>query len=503
MKNKILPLITVIVPVYNGDRWVARCLNSLVFQTLENIEIIAVDNGSTDKTWDILCRFAQAYPEKIIVRTIKHTNGPGSGRNVGLSLARAKYIAFSDADDYFEYDAMEQFYNKMREGDYDIVCCANYDVRGDKIKKARELAKTDKHYVERSGSMVFWNKLVKKELFDKAGKIPEDIVFEDIAYVSTLISLANKIGYVSKPLYYYIIRDDSGVNDLKSDRIMHELRADDIALKNCDASVKDDLIASVLYRVYYDMTKARWTYADKFIEYLKTNRELFNIEKVEKEKKLTDILERIDGIQDETIPEIVYYNDFEPASEEYLANVREVFREPVKLEPINSVTCFVYGNDMTRILFEEGNFKDLSAYFALKKIYETGGFYISPDVEMINTCDSLKYCSSVWGYEDSSNFTDEIFGSKPGTEIVGEILQKIQKNEGFSVKDCIKYTFMVTMKYRLDGETLITDDKTTLLDPTVLVTDISGDFNISRLKCGDSRKEYVTIKRSTWESINQ
>ncbi len=174
--NMMKPLVTVIVPIFNGSKWISRCLDSLIYQTLKNIEIIAIDNGSTDNTWEILTAYSNKYAEKIFIKTIPHTNGPGGGRNVGLEMARANYIAFADIDDYFEYDAMESMYEKIVEGDYDIVYCASCDIKDGVIKKTRTLSTAEKSFVIQYGSMVFWNKLFKRDLFEKAGRIPEHCV---------------------------------------------------------------------------------------------------------------------------------------------------------------------------------------------------------------------------------------------------------------------------------------------------------------------------------------
>lgn len=501
MQNKLKPLVSVIIPVYNGEEWIGRCLDSLMMQTLNNIEVIAVNNGSTDGTWDILQKYANIYSEKLVIREIEHTNGPGSGRNVGLSLAQAEYIGFADADDYFEYNAMELLYNKTQEDDYDIVYCASYDVKGQEIKVTRKLAQTDKKFVERNGSMVYWNKLFKKNLFDKAGKIPEDIVFEDIAYVSVLISLAEKIGYVDKSLYYYILRDDSGVNDLKSDRILHALQANEIAISNCKDDTKNELIASILYRVYYDLSKARWTYADDFIMWLKKHREIFNIELVHKDAKLKKILDTIDSLSDDLIPEIVYYNAFEEVSEEYMNNAINAFRGEVAIIGLSSENCDVNKNSLVKRWYEAKQYDKLAAYFAMEKIYETGGFYISPKVEMSAWFNTFRYCDSVFGFEDDLNFTEEVFGGRKKSKAILGILNHISEIDNFTIKDAIKYVTVIERKISLNGKTQITDDKMVVLDPTILVTNLIGNFNICNVNYGKKEDDFITLKKSTIQSV--
>jgi len=502
--EKIKPLITVIVPVYNAELWLYKCLDSLVYQTLENIEIIAVDNGSTDGTKKILEDYEKRFSEKVFIASIEHTNGPGGGRNYGLAHARASYIAFADADDYFDFHAMELLYDKAISGDYDIVCCANYDVKGNSIKKARELKRTTKEFVIRNGSMVFWNKLVKKCLFDLAGPVPENIVFEDIAYVSTLISYSDKIGYVDKPLYYYILRDDSGVNDLKSDRILHSLEAYKIALKNCNSDVKEQLIASIAHRVCYDMKVARWTFADKFIEYIKENEGLFDIPLVNEEKSTYDCLNKIKGFSDDKIAQTVYINAFVDRNfkrREYVSN--ESFYGETEVVYLDESNCNINILPIIYNAYQKREYEFVAQYFALEKIYENGGIYISDNIEIINTFNCLKYFDSFIGYLDNKNFTDKVFGGKAGNNLFCHLIETYTFENAYhridySLADRIKNVLVVIYGINLDGKTRVLKDKILVLDPQVLVTDIVGEYHICRHDFSEyiSGDEYVVMKKS-------
>ena len=507
-ESKINPLITCIVPIYNGEKWIRRCLDSLVYQSLKNIEIIAVNNGSTDGTYDVLKQYQKAFPDKVFIGNIEHTNGPGGGRNYGLEHARAPYIIFADADDYFDTFAFEELYSKASECDYDMVCCASYDVRGAKKQKTRILKKTDKAYIQRYGSMVFWNKLVKKELFDKAGKVPEDIVFEDIAYVSTLISLAKKIGYVDKPLYYYILRDDSGVNDLSSERILHSLKAYNIAIKNCHESVKNELIASIAHRICFDLKNARWTFADKFIEYIKNNQELFDIDLVKKEQKTYRQLQEIQAIEYEPFPEIVYINGFGRRNMAFEEHVKEkAFFGQTKIVILNEENCDYNQMEILKCAYEQKKFDFIAKYFAMRKIYETGGVYIDNSIEIINIFNCLRYCKAFFGYLSSEKISDSVFGGIKDNEVFKLILDTydysgIYSSTEFSLSDRIKNILVVKENVKLNGKTMIGNDLC-VFSPEIFVSDLIGKYHICRHNFSKKSDEegYVTLSIETLKTL--
>ena len=113
--------VSVIVPVYNVENYIEQALNSLLGQTLSDLEIIAVDDGSSDKSGEILDQYAQEYPQRIEVLHIQNS-GAGNARNEGLKRAKGKYIGFLDSDDWVAEDMYETLYNKAEKG-YDIVVC--------------------------------------------------------------------------------------------------------------------------------------------------------------------------------------------------------------------------------------------------------------------------------------------------------------------------------------------------------------------------------------------
>lgn len=203
--------ISIIVPVYNVYDYLERCLNSLVKQTLKDIEIIIVNDGSTDNSEEIINKFQKKYPTKI--KSLKKENGgQASARNLGLKEAKGEYIGYVDSDDYIDLSMYEKMYYYAKKKDYDIVMCGMYYSYTDHDDKTllynRTKKLTSKDYINSPPSP--WNKIYKRELLIKNSfSFPEGIIYEDLAVVPSLGIYTDKIGYLNEALYYYIQREGS------------------------------------------------------------------------------------------------------------------------------------------------------------------------------------------------------------------------------------------------------------------------------------------------------
>ena len=119
--------VSVIVPVYNVEAYLERCLDSLVKQTLEEMEIIVVNDGTKDNSQAIIDRYAAAYPQKVI-SLIKENGGLSDARNYGIPYAHGEYIGFVDSDDYLNVTMYQKLYDRAAETDSDIVVCGYYGI---------------------------------------------------------------------------------------------------------------------------------------------------------------------------------------------------------------------------------------------------------------------------------------------------------------------------------------------------------------------------------------
>ena len=123
--------VSVIIPAYNCEKTLIQCLGNIVNQTLKDIEVILVNDASTDSTWDIILECEKQFPEIIMAINLEINRGAGGARNVGLMYATGKYIGFVDSDDIIATDMYEKLYDEAVMGNYDIVDCGYYNEEKD------------------------------------------------------------------------------------------------------------------------------------------------------------------------------------------------------------------------------------------------------------------------------------------------------------------------------------------------------------------------------------
>lgn len=203
--------ISIIVPVYNVEQYLRQCMDSLVNQTLEEIEIIAVNDGSPDGSLAILEEYQKAYPKKVKVFSIEN-QGVSHARNYGFSKSAGEYLLFVDSDDYIERETCELLYAKAKRDENDLVFFARYNEQ-DGIRKEnitlpwnQNFKLIDRKYEMTKISPFPWDKLIRRELFAQIGGFPEGIRFEDLPVAHMLSMSAQSMGVVRKCLYNYRIR---------------------------------------------------------------------------------------------------------------------------------------------------------------------------------------------------------------------------------------------------------------------------------------------------------
>ena len=214
-KNEVIcERISVIVPIYNTEKYLARCIESILCQTYTNLEIILVDDGSTDKSGDI-CDFYARKDNRVKV-VHKENGGAAAARNFALNMVTGQYIGFVDSDDYTDIEMYQKLYEKAKQENADIVVCGYYGVQEQNGQfrhfQKGNLQEFDKSLQENPrllymNSTYAWNKLYRRELFLKTGiRYPKGCLYEDMAVTWTLFLHANKISKVDEPLYYYILK---------------------------------------------------------------------------------------------------------------------------------------------------------------------------------------------------------------------------------------------------------------------------------------------------------
>ena len=224
-KGKIKMVKTsVIIPVYNVEQYLPKCLDSVINQTLQDIEIICVNDESPDNCDKILAEYAQK-DKRIIVLNEKNS-GQGSARNRGLEIAKGKYIQFLDSDDYYEPNCCEEMYNLMEEHkDIDVACFdtnivydayefrKNFDSIYFQMRyKGKQKVKT---FMISSVDCNCWNKIFRKSFIDKNNlRFPEKLHYEDYAFFWFWITRTSKIYFLPKKLTNYLRREGSFLGEI-------------------------------------------------------------------------------------------------------------------------------------------------------------------------------------------------------------------------------------------------------------------------------------------------
>lgn len=215
------PLVSIIVPVYNAEKYLPACLDSICNQTLRELEIIVVDDGSTDASGKIAEEYA-GRDERI--RVIHKRNGnPGATRNAGLGLVTGEYVGFVDSDDWIEPEMFHLLYEKAQEDDLDItITGVTVEYVRDNLRKNRLL----NEYVnkvdispleaflllrERSLFAVVYNKLYRTELLMRCEiRFMEILPYEDLVFNLRAFMFVKRIGFLPDSPYHYMCRDNMG-----------------------------------------------------------------------------------------------------------------------------------------------------------------------------------------------------------------------------------------------------------------------------------------------------
>lgn len=213
-------LISVIIPVYKVEKYVEKCIQSVINQTYENLQIILVDDGSPDNCGKICDEYAKKDHRIEVIH--KSNGGLSDARNKGLEIAKGEYIGFVDSDDYIEADMYEVLYNLLKQYNADVSICNFYTVSQGKISiknadnginEYNRIEILKEILLDKNIQSYAWNKLYKKELFDEI-KYPIGKKYEDIGTTFFLLEKCNKVVVTGKSEYYYINRQDSIVNNV-------------------------------------------------------------------------------------------------------------------------------------------------------------------------------------------------------------------------------------------------------------------------------------------------
>lgn len=273
MENKV----SIIIPAYNCEKYIFECLESVINQTYSNLEIIIIDDGSTDNTSEICQRFEKI--DNRIIYTWQENNGVSKARNKGIDLAKGKYIVFIDADDKVGKCYIEQFIYIFEHYDVQMASLGHsnsFEQIKDKIsneinivdaKNARNKSMT---FTQNIYNGYLWEKMFLADVIKNKVRFNEEIlVREDLLFIIDYLFFIDKCGYTDNKLYYYRENADSVIHNMNSKRYYTQIK---MAEKVMKLETKDSELYSAAEEAYYESAR-------RYIEHLAQENSLMKMEK--------------------------------------------------------------------------------------------------------------------------------------------------------------------------------------------------------------------------------
>lgn len=228
------PNVSLIIPVYNVEHYLPKCLESIAAQTLKGFEVILVDDGSTDRSLEILRAFARRFPDAHVIH--QENGGVSNARNAGIQAARGEFIAFMDSDDYIAPLYLQRLYESAKKHRADMVCCSYYrynavthELRPAQFRKSPGMY-TPKEMItalilDMGVKGFIWNKLWRRSLFTEHHITFPTMCFEDISVCQRGFYYSGRIAVIGDPLYFYVQHKDSTIGALNIKKLNDYLRA--------------------------------------------------------------------------------------------------------------------------------------------------------------------------------------------------------------------------------------------------------------------------------------
>lgn len=477
------PDVSVIIPVYQVENYLERAVDSVLGQTLENIEIILVDDGSEDLSGQICDMYAEKYPEKVKV-IHKENDGLGMARNTGIEAASGEYIAFLDSDDTAEPQMYEEMYEKAFSGNYDMVMC---DVRIIYVDENRETVSETypneeiylPDYIAKGNNITYSvNKLYKRKIWEENKY--EKMLFEDIALIPALVTKYTDIGYVKKAFYNYYRRSDTISTTVKGE-MADIVTAFKKFFDTSSEKYKDEVFYCGAKQIYWNISGARSVFKCDFISLLKEYKTEFVLNPyIQKDAKIKKLLYFADT---QVIPDNIICVSFN-------SEIREEYREMIKREfPLSNVIYAgesFYGEselpESVKNALSLGKTRYAEEYFALKILYDCGGVVLFPEMRANINLKRLRLNEVFFGFEGRETLNTGCFGAVKGHYIIKALCDLYYKDSVYSkghfpLSYRLRDFLLINFNLKLNGGNQLLKDTVRVYLPDVLSFDMKDGEN--------------------------
>ncbi len=513
MDNK--PTVSILAPAYNAERYIRRFLESALTQRLENYEIIVVaDTASTDNTFEILEEYRKEFPEKLIVVPTPEPNWSiPKKRNYAFTRSRGDYVIWCDTDDILHPCGLSALYEEAIANDCDLVCGWAMTLLFDSnelLKRIQPTAKKQTQDVSNETEIIsdinFWVRLIKRTLIEENGFMPEDTIFDDVSYLPILKSRANKIRHVNQIVYYYHRRVGSASNTTSAEVALGSIKSEKYALEHCNPKYVKSVQYFVAERTASNLD-FRWPFYDLFAQWAREQMSWLNDnELVKNNKRIYNALQSAAKLAGPTVPNNIYVSGFErKPSDERIAELGEkVFYDGCEIKILSGDNCDIDSNEYIKDAVDKGKTEFAAEYFALKNIYENGGFYIHDRVKILNYFSYIKNQNAVFFRLDNTTYSNYIFGAPPKNAVIEDILKtysyKWDKRKCFTpLAERIKIILTAKYDIPLNGSAKWFSDPVSVVPANCGAMNVKWGKEICEHDFSDfaGNDEYITVKKST------
>lgn len=479
--------VSIIIPVYQVENYLERAVDSVLAQTLQEKEIILVDDGSEDASPQICDRYALEYPDLIHV-IHKENEGLGLARNTGVRAAKGEYIAFLDSDDTVEPEMYEEMYQKAVEQDFDIVMC---DVKILYVDENRtSTVSTYPHeqidlsdYIANGNNITYSvNKLFRRTIWEENQY--EKMLFEDISLIPSLITRYPRIGYIPKPFYHYYRRANTISTSLVGNMV-DIIQAFRNFIDTSDQDYRDEVIYCVAKQLYWNMTQSRILFQADFIDLLKEYQKDFLLNSyIAQDEKIRRIL---DFLKEEILPDQIICVHFgRPLPTEFLEELQTNFPKTRLIDADERYFAQEELPENVHQAWDEGYLAYVEEYCALKILCEEGGIVLTPEMHTNLQFKKLRLHTIFFGFENEEELTTGCFGAVKGHYVIQALLSTYEMDTIFNkaflpLKDRLRDFLVLHFNLRVNGRKQLLKKEIQIHLPSVLAFDMKDGENCCKL----------------------
>lgn len=489
--NKIV--LSIIVPVYNVQEYVKKCLDSLISQESDEYEIIIVNDGSTDNSLKI----CETYKDNKKVRIYtKENGGLSSARNYGLEKAKGEFVSFVDSDDWVAENYVSKIIETINSNSCDLI---TYDFivinDGWKTGQIRKMYTKIKKYDKKKLIQECFSpsfscaRVYKKNLISKIKFPKENHWYEDMATTPIVLAKCNKMEYLEEPLYYYRQRKDSITYSSYNPKTLGVINAWENSLTKMPEEFLEDYVFA-LYNSIVTFINFKPEFAAEFIAYYNEKKELFSNNKLINNSIKNGKCEDLSKIT--LIPKKIHYCWFGNGEKgELFKKCLESWKKyapDFEIIEWNESNCDINDCRYVKEAYENKKWAFVADYFRVKILNEYGGIYVDTDVEFHNYIHQLLLNNAFFGFE-TNIVNAAIFGCVPKCKLVNEVYKSYLEdkfvlddgnlNTNYTIPCRLTDALKKNTSIVLNGKTQILEDKIKIYSADVLTLNVYNDANLA------------------------